>query len=123
MSFFSTKKSIVLFGLASLIFALLSTEITSPVFAQAPPMVVVTRRIAAGSIEQIMANIIEWALSVAGYFLLLAIIIGSILYISSTGEENRITAAKKTITWAIMGAILILVAYTISSLVYKFFGL
>lgn len=87
-----------------------------------PPPVEVTKRIAAGSIEQIMSNILEWALSVAGYFFLLIIIIGGALYISSTGEENKITAAKKTINWAIIGAILILVAYTISSIVYKFFG-
>lgn len=86
------------------------------------PLVEVTKKIAAGSIEQIMSNVLTWALSVAGSLLLLIIIIGGALYISSTGEENKITAAKKAINWAVIGAILILVAYVISSIVYKFFG-
>jgi len=90
--------------------------------ATGAPLVEVTKRVA-GNIDQIMSNILGWALSVAGSLLLLIIIIGGVMYISSTGEENKITTAKKTITWAIIGAILILVAYVIYSTVYNLLGL
>ena len=73
-----------------------------------------------GSVGGIIGNAITIALSVAGAITAIYIIIGAIQYFTAYGDEQKATAAKNTITYAIIGAILIVVARLIVTYVWQF---
>ncbi|MGB9763620.1 MAG: pilin [Minisyncoccia bacterium] len=52
---------------------------------------------------------------------LFVIMYGSSLFITSKGNPEQIEKAKNTITWAIIGVIAVLLAYSIKTLIVKFF--
>ena len=54
-----------------------------------------------------------WILSIVGSLALLVLIFGGVMYMTSTGEEQRILTAKKIITFAIIGLVLILISYSV----------
>ena len=62
---------------------------------------------------QIVENTIIWALSIIGSLALLMLIIGGVMYMGSTGDEQKVLTAKKIVTYAIIGLILILLSYSI----------
>lgn len=72
------------------------------------------------SVGGIIGNAITIALSVAGAVAAIYIIIGAIQYFTAYGDEAKATAAKNTITYAIIGAILIVVARLIIVYAWQF---
>ena len=54
-----------------------------------------------------------WILSIIGSLALLILIFGGVMYIGSTGDEQKVLTAKKTVTFAIIGIILVLISYAI----------
>lgn len=82
---------------------------------------VVTNKIKVDNFVQLAENIFKWILSVAGGIALLMLIIGGITYITSSGNEQRTTMAKKTVYWALGGLMLIILAYGIGSIIYEIF--
>ena len=62
---------------------------------------------------QIVENTIIWALSIIGSLALLTLIIGGVMYMGSAGDEQKVLTAKKIVTYAIIGLILILLSYSI----------
>lgn len=72
------------------------------------------------SVGQIVANAITIALSVAGAVAAIYIIIGAIQYFTAYGDEAKATAAKNTITYAIIGAVLIVIARLIIAYAWQF---
>ena len=75
----------------------------------------VTNPIANSDINKLVANALQWLLSVAGAVALVALIYGGIVYITSAGSEERATSGKKIITWAILGLALVLASYALIS--------
>ncbi|MCK4891257.1 MAG: hypothetical protein KAS78_01180 [Candidatus Pacebacteria bacterium] len=61
----------------------------------------------------LVANFLKWILSVAGALTLLMLVTGGVLYITSSGNEQKVEIAKKIVTWTILGLILILASYAI----------
>lgn len=66
-----------------------------------------------GSIGALVVGVINFALGLIGALSLLFIIIGGVRMVASAGNETAITAGKKTVTWAVLGLVVALLAYTI----------
>jgi fumarate reductase subunit D len=63
--------------------------------------------------NKLVGNTLQWVLSVAGSVALIMLIFGGVAYITAAGDEQRITMAKRTITWAILGLAVVLTSYAI----------
>ncbi|MFA6096481.1 MAG: hypothetical protein WC788_02530 [Candidatus Paceibacterota bacterium] len=71
--------------------------------------------------RQLIANVFKWTLSIIGGLALLMIMLGGIMYMGSTGSEQKATSAKRAMTYALAGLVIILLAYTISYIVERIF--
>ena len=61
----------------------------------------------------IFSNIIYWALSLAGIFAVFFIILSGIKFITSGGDPKQVEGARKTMTYAIIGLLVIFFAFAI----------
>lgn len=52
----------------------------------------------------------------------LYLVYGGILYITAGGDEGKVTAARSTITNAVIGLIIVIVSWAISNFILNFFG-
>lgn len=110
------------------LFVLLSTLIASPVFAsesdpfdEADMSSVTPPRLselfsAYGPIERVFAIIFP----LAGLVCLIFIIIGGYMWMSAAGDPARIKTAQNTLTWAIIGLVIILLTVAIIEVIIKF---
>jgi len=64
-------------------------------------------------IWKIVLNIIQTALMIVAYVTIIYLLIGGFRYMTSAGDQSGMTAAKKTITNAIIGLIIALLAASI----------
>lgn len=69
--------------------------------------------ISTSDFAKIVENVLLWMLSVAGSIAIFAFIVGGIMYMTSSGDEQKANSAKKVITWTIIGMVLILASYAI----------
>ncbi len=65
------------------------------------------------TIHDIAVNVLNLLLSVVGIIAIIALVIGGGMYLTAYGDEKRIDAGKKTITYAILGIIVTLAALVI----------
>ncbi|MCK4919132.1 MAG: hypothetical protein KAS01_01980 [Candidatus Pacebacteria bacterium] len=61
----------------------------------------------------LVGKVLEWVLNVAASIALLMLITGGIMYVTSTGDEQKIANSKKIITWTILGSMIVLASYSI----------
>lgn len=106
-------RSILIAVLASLIFPYPVLAVASPItekdgFAQLSDLVIV------------FANITSVIATFAGFAVLFMLIRGGIAYITAQGDPKALQGARGTLTWAIIGLIVILSAYLIISLIVGF---
>ena len=69
-------------------------------------------------IVDIITSIIEWLLGISLILAILVLIYGGIVYITSVGSD-RTEDAKKTITYAVLGILVIGVSYSIIAVIVK----
>jgi len=69
--------------------------------------------IEASDFTELIENTIMWILSIVSSLALLILIFGGVMYIGSAGDEQKVLTAKKIVTYAIIGLILILLSYSI----------
>lgn len=69
------------------------------------------------SAGQLLANGLDLVYFIAGTVAVIVIIIGGIMYASSSGDAGRVTKAKNLLTYSIVGLIIVLVAFVITSFV------
>lgn len=67
--------------------------------------------------NDLITNILNTAYFVAGMIAVVVIIIAGVMYVSSTGDANRVKIAKNTLTYAIVGLIVIMSAFGITNFV------
>lgn len=65
-------------------------------------------------------NIINWLIGGAGTIAIIFIMIGGVQYIISLGNPEQNQKAKTTLTYAVIGLILVLGAYAIIKLLLRF---
>ncbi len=68
-------------------------------------------------IPTIVASVVQTVLSVTGMIFLVLIIYAGINYLTAAGDEKKVTAAKQTMSHAVIGLIIIIAAYSISNYV------
>jgi hypothetical protein len=67
-------------------------------------------------------RVVSYALGFAGIVLFILLIVGGFKYITSGGDPKAVEGAKKTLTSAIIGLVLILVSYLILVLISNITG-
>ena len=65
------------------------------------------------AITQLIVNLIQLALQLAGIAAVVFIIVGGIMYITSAGSPAGVTKAKNTLVGAVVGLIIAILAYAI----------
>ena len=76
-------------------------------------LVNVTNPIAESHFSELVENFLLWTLGVAGSIALLMLVTGGILYVTSSGDEQKIATAKRMVTWTILGLMIVLASYAI----------
>jgi heme O synthase-like polyprenyltransferase len=65
----------------------------------------------------VFQNIFTFAIIAAGVVAVIFIIYAGFRYVTSEGDQKRIDSARKTLTWSIIGLIIVIMAYFIVSLI------
>jgi len=70
-------------------------------------------------IVEILKNITNYLIDIVGFVVGVFLLIGAYQYITSMGNEEQAKKAKSTLTWSIIGAIIVVSAYAIVKLVFE----
>lgn len=73
-------------------------------------------------LDVIFKNVVGVILALAGLVLFIMLIIGGFRFITSNGDPKAVDSAKKTLTSAIVGLIVLLFAYVILTVISKLTG-
>ena len=65
------------------------------------------------SIQPVIKTVVNTLLFVIGALSVVMIIVGGILYTTSSGDTGKVTKAKNTLTYAIVGLVVAFLAYAI----------
>lgn len=68
----------------------------------------------------LMSNIIQIMISVGGILCIIFIIVGGFKFVTSGGDEKKLASAKGTLTYAIVGLIVIILAFVMIQVVQYF---
>ncbi|MFW5888705.1 MAG: Mbov_0395 family pilin-like conjugal transfer protein [Patescibacteria group bacterium] len=74
------------------------------------------------SINPIIQTVIQVALSFLGVIFLILMIYGGFLWMTASGNEEKVSKARKILTAAIIGLIIVIGAYAITALVMSRLG-
>lgn len=90
--------------------------LSTPVHAQLSEGIGATEGAAdtgATDINSVVQNVINILLFIVGAGAVIMLIVGGIQYITSTGDQQRVSNAKNTIIYAIVGVVVALLAYAL----------
>lgn len=69
------------------------------------------------TITDVLKKVINWMLGLVGFLALIALIIGGARMIMDFGNEEQVKKAKMTITWAVIGLLVVMLSYAIINIV------
>lgn len=72
-----------------------------------------------GDLIDYVGDLIRTLLLIIGTILLVIVVYGGFLYLTSTGEEARIKKARNTLTYALIGFVIIAGAFIVSDFIIK----
>lgn len=93
---------------------LLPLFIASPVFAQGEE----PKRI--GELFVVLDNVFKYLFPLAGLVCVVFIIIGGYMWMSAAGDPSRVKTAQNTLTWAIVGLVVVLLAVAVIEVIVRF---
>ena len=64
-------------------------------------------------IADILADLVDWLLSLVGIIAVAMIIIGGVLYLTAGGSERQLEMAKKTLIYTVIGLLICGISYVI----------
>ena len=67
----------------------------------------------------LLINVADWILKISGSLALLAFIIGGLMFLTSAGNKERVEQAKKILSGAIIGLIVVFFSYSLIDYVLK----
>lgn len=70
-----------------------------------------------GCLAQIISNVVSVALTFLGLTTLVFLIIGAVKYVTSSGDPKAIQTAQKTMTFAIIGAVIVLGSFILINVI------
>lgn len=73
-------------------------------------------------LESYFERVVGVALEFAGIVFFIMIIVGGFNYLTSGGNPQQAESAKKTLTYAVSGIILLALSFLILKLIYQFTG-
>lgn len=91
--------------------------LANPVFAQTDPDAPPTLE---GNIEPIIERVTGYLFPIATLLSLIFVVIGGYMWIISGGDPGRTKQAQGTLTWAILGLVVVLVIFGILRIVINF---
>ena len=68
----------------------------------------------------VLDNILKYVFPLAGLICVIFIIIGGYMWISAAGDPSRVKTAQNTLTWAIIGLVVVLLAVDVIEVITKF---
>ncbi len=74
-------------------------------------------------INEIIGKLVQLLYAVAGIIFFFMFILGGIRYIMSGGDEKAATAARATLTQAVIGLVIVVAAFLITQLLFTLFGI
>ncbi len=72
--------------------------------------------------EPIIINALSWLFAFAGIVTLFFVVFGGFKFLTSGGEKEKVEGARKTITWALIGLIVIFLSFGIVRLIGQVTG-
>lgn len=87
----------------------------APIIPQAPAGVPT-------SIEEVISKLFTFGITVGGIIFLILFLVGGIMYLSASGNEDQTGKAKRLMVDAIIGLILVLGAWAIATFVARELG-
>lgn len=72
-----------------------------------------------GSPAEFISRVVNYVLGFVGIVLIVILIYGGFLYLTSAGNEKQIETAKKVLTYAIIGMVIIFASYIIANYTIK----
>lgn len=98
-------------------YALIINQIINPLVPGRPDM-----NEAPALVGNTLSNILTLLLIVAGVAFFFMFVLGGIKWIASGGDKEKIEGAKKQISSALIGLVLILCLFAVTNLIYHLFG-
>lgn len=74
------------------------------------------------NLRDFIVNVVNFALGFLGLVAVIVVIYGGFLYVTAAGEEEKTTKGKKSVTYAIIGIIIIIVSYALVNTVISGIG-
>jgi len=68
-------------------------------------------------IPAVLSNVVDWAIGLAGLTAVFFIIFAGFKFLTSGGDPKQVEGARKTMTYAIAGLIIIFIAFAIIKLI------
>lgn len=73
-------------------------------------------------LEPLFTNIVTAVLALVGVALFVMFVIGGFKFLVSGGDQKQLQSAQQTLTYAVIGLVVIVVAYLILRTIYAFTG-
>ncbi|MDD3498340.1 MAG: hypothetical protein PHH24_02430 [Candidatus Moranbacteria bacterium] len=75
-----------------------------------------------GTIYDIVESVMMWILGIVGFVGIVGFAIAGIIYLTSAGDDEKISKAKKAMTWSIVGIVVALMGFVIIQAVDSMLG-
>lgn len=95
-------------------------SLTLPSFALAVAQPGAFDSLTMDGVVRIIENIRDWFSAIVAIVAVFMMLYAAFLFITSSGDADKLTTAKKTLTWAIIGIVVAFLAYGIVELVGSF---
>ena len=103
--------------------AILVSVITYLVLVRSAPALAQEKEYATlQDLETVFQSVITWIAIIGGFLAFIALIIGGFKYIVARGDPKALSGAQSTITWALIGLALIIIAWLILVFIDEFTG-
>lgn len=79
-------------------------------------------RSSSGDITGLISRIILWLLGILALVAVIIIIYAGVLLVFNGGNEKRVTQAKSTLLWAIIGLVVSIGAFALVNIILEIFG-
>lgn len=70
--------------------------------------------------DSLVKRLIEWALYIGAVLAVIFIIIGGYFYLTSAGNDDQAKRGRRTLTYAVIGLVIIVLSWVIVQTVYNF---
>lgn len=87
-----------------------------------PKVISVTNPLNSNSIPGLIGNVISWLLKIIGALALALFFYGGFQWLTSAGNDKKVSAGKDTLFWAAVGLICVFLSYIAVGFVLEIFG-